>query len=106
MGITHFKELSSLSGFYIGDKSSEKSVFPNPIGKIDIGMSGVSGVLLSVSTRLSTVTQVVANLVAAVSGRVSVAVDCSGHCIDLRTYNDLGAATDLSGSVKWIAVGV
>jgi hypothetical protein len=71
----------------------------------DVGTTGVSGSILSVSTRLSTVTAVVATLATIASGLVSVRAVGSGHAIDLYTYTDLGAASNLSGTVNWIAAG-
>ena len=73
--------------------------------KIDKGNVGVSGAVTSISTALSSVTTVVAGLDSIVSGLIGIRSVASGHCIDLYTYTDLGGASNLSTTVRWIAVG-
>lgn len=106
IGVTHHDGLSVTgSGLYVGRKNNEVPILPSGLGKVDVGLTGVSTLARAVSTRLSSITQVVATIVTCVSGRLAVGADCSGHAIDLRTYGNDGSASLISGAVRWIAVG-
>lgn len=73
--------------------------------KVVGGTIGVSGALLSVSTALSSVISIQCQLKQVASGLVTTKAIASGHCFDAYTYTDLGAASDLSSTVYWFAIG-
>lgn len=125
MGATHHNGLSVFgSGFCIGaggnisglfgatpsDRSGAKDSFMGPAGvdglvRFDAGSTSFSG-KITVSTRLSSIALVVANLkgLVKVSGHATVYTNWSGGAFDLTVADDLGGAA-ASSNVGWLALG-
>jgi len=124
MGATHHNGLAVFgSGFCVGrggeasglfasgsDRSGARDSFMGPSGvdglvRFDAGTVSFSGTT-TVSTRLSSIASVVANLkgTVKVSGLISILVQWSGHALDITTQSDLGGAS-ASGNISWLALG-
>jgi hypothetical protein len=124
MGATHHNGIAVFgSGFCVGSKGNISGLFGaggDRSGCVDsfVGPSGVDGLIrfdtgkvafsgyTTVSTRLSSIASVVANVYGTVkcSGVNSVMVNWSGHQLDLTTKDDLAGAA-ASGYITWLAVG-
>lgn len=75
--------------------------------RFDGGSMGVSGAVLSVSTRLSSIITAQATIGRPlVSGLISVAIVASGHCFDIKTYTDLGGACSISAPINYFLAGI
>ncbi len=121
MGLTHHDGVSTYgSGYYYGRKGSETPLLGTGF-RADAGLTAFSGSVLSVSTKLSTITAGVASvkwdgtaaagqLGASASGLPTVVmINWSGGAIDLYTQytnqssNTSGAAA--SSYISWIVFG-
>jgi hypothetical protein len=115
MGTTHHDGITTYgSGYYFGAKGSETPLFGTGI-RADAGLTGFSGLLYSVSTKLSSIIGVVAAARypqgSIISGKIaSVFVDWSGSAMDFQTvYVNTSTNTSApacSGQVSWIAFGL
>lgn len=116
MGLTHHDGMSTYgSGYYFGRKGSETPLFGTGI-RADAGTVGFSGILYSVSTKLSSIIAVVATPKYAQGGLLasgtitSVGVDWSGCAIDFQAaYVNTSTNTSApaaSGIVAWMAFGL
>ncbi len=114
MGLTHHDGVSVYgSGYYYGKKGAETPLFGTGI-RADAGLVGFSGLLYSVSTKLSSIIGVVATARypqgSQLSGKItSVFVDWSGCAIDFQSvYVNTSTNTSApacSGQVSWMAFG-
>lgn len=128
MGITHFQALCAASGYFTGTKNLERPFVDGSgyisSGKVnlnalaanfDYGTVGFSGLLYSVSTRLTSIVAATATAKYAqgelfASGKITtVGIDWSGHCLDFQAaYVNTSTNTSApacSGVVSWIAFG-
>lgn len=115
MGLTHHNGMSTYgSGYYFGLKGAETPLFGAGI-RGDAGLVGFSGLLYSVSTKLSSIVGVVAAARypqgSILSGKItSVFVDWSGHAMDFQSvYVNTSTNTSApacSGQISWIAFGL
>ena len=115
MGLTHHDGVSVYgSGYYFGKKNQETPAFGAGI-RADAGLVGFSGILYSVSTKLSTIIGAVAtprySQGSVVSGMITnVFVDWSGGALDFQSvYVNTSTNTSApacSGRVSWIAFGL
>ena len=115
MGLTHHDGVSVYeSGLYWGKKNVEVPYFGTGV-RADAGTTGGSGMILSVSTRLSTITNVVASPKYSASGLymsgkiTAVAVNWTNHTMDFQLgYHNTSAGVmpAASGVISWVAFGV
>ncbi len=115
MGLTHHDGIATYgSGYYYGAKGAETPLFGTGI-RADAGLVGFSGLLYSVSTKLSSIIGVVATARypqgSIASGKITnVFVDWSGCAIDFQSvYVNTSTNTSspaCSGQVSWMAFGV
>lgn len=133
MALTHHDGISVYgSGLYVGKKGVELGPILNTSGQVqsgfiavgaiaygslaatekwDAGATGVSGNLLSISTRLSSIVTGLAQINRIpVSGLTAAYVVTSGHMIDLYTYyvttSSLPVASSVSSPVSWSVRGI
>lgn len=113
MGLTHFDGVSVYgSGLWIGKKGSETAMASAQgtsygLPRMDANITGASGHIMSVSTRLTTVAFGIAIekgvLPTASSGR-NVQIDWSGGAIDIYRYSVTGSAA-CSSQVTYMVWG-
>ncbi|HEY6019933.1 MAG TPA: hypothetical protein VIY48_08520 [Candidatus Paceibacterota bacterium] len=120
MGITHHKALSVTSGYWIGDKGSEREVFNmsgtiasgavtmNSIAPIfDYGTCGASGHTESISTKIASIVTAYAisrGVLATANSGIDVHVSWSGNYINIYKYASNGSAAT-SSQVAWTVFG-